>query len=80
MTKSEVAKLIAEKVTQSRAILREAEALADEHGLDFSIDPPAYGMGGWYVPKTEVEENGYNSDFCELTETGGYWRASSTSC
>lgn len=47
--------------------LNEAEALADETGESFGIDP-AYGMGGHYHPD---ETNEY---------TGNNWFPSSLSC
>ena len=39
--------LLHEKVTECNSALRQAEASADEYGLEFSIDP-SYGMGGYY--------------------------------
>lgn len=39
--------LLHEKVAEFNSALRQAEAIADEYGLEFSIDP-SYGMGGYY--------------------------------
>ena len=39
--------LLHAKVQEFNSALAQAEAIADEYGLEFSIDP-AYGMGGYY--------------------------------
>jgi hypothetical protein len=39
--------LLHAKVQEFNSALAQAEAIADEYGLEFSIEP-AYGMGGYY--------------------------------
>lgn len=48
MNKEVAVSEIAELVARAEDAIRKAEALADEHGLEFSFSP-AYGMGGYYV-------------------------------
>lgn len=56
--------------------LNEAEKIADENGIGFSWDL-AYGMGGWYNPKTKNEDGSWN----ESNEDGDAgWQSSSNSC
>jgi hypothetical protein len=62
MTKEEAVARIAVLVVAAEKNIREAEVLADEHGLDFSFSP-AYGMGGTYYGeghKYEWVEHGWN--------------------
>lgn len=75
-TKKEAAVEMATKVELAMALIKEAEALADEHGLDFSINV-AYGMGGWYTGKRNQED--WDSSAIEAEENYG-WSASSQSC
>ena len=68
------------RLQQIQEILKECAAIADQNDIGFNWDGPGYGMGGFYMTKTECEE--YEPDFYEdyKTETGGMWRASSQSC
>lgn len=50
MNKQEVLNLISEKIGQAEAIMLEAEAIADEAGVDFYMSLGGYGMGGHYKP------------------------------
>ena len=56
---------INERLAQIAALYEQCEAIATEHGVDFSYDGPAgYGDGGYFY-----------------TEDGaGQWQASSNSC
>ena len=47
LTKEQANALLSDKLSQAQALINECEKLADEHGLDFSMDL-AYGMGGTY--------------------------------
>ena len=75
MTKREASAKLSELVSQFESALSQAESLADEYGLEFSIEP-SYGMGGTYVGKAllEDEDSWYSSD----DEYG--WMSSSQSC
>ena len=75
VTKKEASTEIATKVKLALALVKEAEALADEHGLEFSVNI-AYGMGGWYTGKGSRED----WDSSESTEGDFGWSASSQSC
>lgn len=74
MNKSEAESKIADLIREADEKIREAEKLADEHGLQFSWDGPSYGMGGWYTPN----HPDWESSNCYGEETG--WMASSHSC
>jgi hypothetical protein len=65
MTKEEEAsKLIAEKIAQAEALIKECEKLGKENDVSFSWNL-AYGMGGYYGPawgsSSEEEEWAWNS-------------------
>lgn len=47
MSREEAVVKLAELTSQIRSSIREAEAFAIEHKLDFSLDI-AYGMGGYF--------------------------------
>jgi hypothetical protein len=72
---------IAELVNIAKQALKEATAIADQHGLEFRWDGPSYGMGGsyqgtrpWMSSTEKCEADNYDS----IDE--GMWRASSQSC
>lgn len=69
----EAAKKISELISKAQSLVYEAEALADEHGLEFSMDIGGYGMGGTYYSAKYLEESG-----SRWREEG--WNASSQSC
>lgn len=86
MNKGEANKKINELVKQAYDNIKQAEELADAHGIDFGFSV-AYGMGGHYNPdiRRKSEWEGDPSDYDwyesdEYGEEGGYWRASSQSC
>jgi len=54
--------------------VKEAEALADEHGIEFGLNI-AYGMGGQYYPKSKDGEA--RNEWAPSTSG---WYASSQSC
>ena len=77
MTQQEANELIATKMNQVSALIRECEAIAYENDVSFSMDV-AYGMGGWYnpTPKEGSEEWTESS-----SSNGDYgWQSSSQSC
>lgn len=71
--KREAAAKIEELTSQAQQLVWEAEALADEHGLEFTLDIGGYGMGGTYYSEKYHEEQGMR-----WSEPG--WNASSQSC
>ena len=67
-------KKISEIVSKINELYAEAAKIADENDIEFSVEGPAYGMGGYYVPKkttTDSEDQWDSSDG---------WMASSQSC
>jgi hypothetical protein len=70
----EAAKEINDALESAQSLVWEAERIADEHGLSFSMNLGAYGMGGSYTPLEDGEEDEYG----DLKESG--WQASSQSC
>ena len=72
MTKEEAAKAISEKTEAAMKLIREAEAIANEHSLDFYFDV-AYGMGGYYHGRPSL------NDWNESNYEAG-WSPSSQSC
>lgn len=80
MTKEEANKVISEKRKEIYANVKECQKLADEHGLEFSINI-AYGMGGTYVSakalKAEYDEDEYDDSW--FKENSG-WNSSSHQC
>lgn len=73
ITAKEAANQIAKLISEAQSLVYEAEALADEHGLQFDMDIGGYGMGGTYYSAKYLEETGYR-----WREEG--WNASSQSC
>lgn len=71
--KLEAAKKIEELTSQAQQLVWEAESIADEHGLEFTLDIGGYGMGGTYYSEAYVEREGLR-----WSEPG--WNASSHSC
>lgn len=47
MTREEAQRKIDELRETALQAIREAETIADDHGISFDFDV-AYGMGGWY--------------------------------
>ena len=64
---------IANLLAEAQNLVHEAEAIADEYGLEFEMDLGGYGMGGTYYSEGYVEKHG--SRWCEPG-----WNASSHSC
>ena len=58
-------------IKESADALEKACELAKQHGISFSIEGPAYGMGGSFNPERKEDRWG--------TESDG-WLASSQSC
>ncbi len=77
----EAAGKISALVKQANDAITEAEKIADESGVGFSIDIGGYGMGGYYSPKTpRVKAKGEDSDELDWDNSEGGWQASSHSC
>jgi hypothetical protein len=70
MTKKEAVARIAILIGAAKENIREAEVLADEHGLVFDLNP-ARGMGGTYY--------GVGHEFTKQWAEEG-WNPSSMSC
>lgn len=77
MNKQEASKKIAELIAQAQSLVSEAECVANESGVGFSMDLGGYGMGGWYEPCPEGEDPDKENSYYER-EYG--WKASSQSC
>ena len=60
-------------VDEAEGLISEAEALAEEHGLEFTMNLGGYGMGGTYYSEAYIEREGLR-----YSEPG--WNASSQSC
>lgn len=71
----EATKKIADLLKQAEAALNEAASIADENGVSFGWDGPAYGMGGYYQPKVDNEDSEEEED--DWCESSG-WRSSSS--
>lgn len=69
--KKEISKQIEELLSQAQALIWEAESLADDNEVPFSMNMGGYGMGGYYDPTDREDEWG--------NDNGG-WHASSQSC
>lgn len=69
----EVMEQIRNLVAEAQSLIYEAENLADEHGLEFTMNLGGYGMGGTYLSEGFVERE-------ELVYTEPGWNASSQSC
>ena len=78
MNRREVLEQISVLVQQAQDLVYQAEALADEHNVGFSMNLGGYGMGGYYVPVGEVDD--YDKDEYGLEDGQSFWRASSQSC
>lgn len=68
------AKEIQRLLDEAQKLVYEAESLADEHDLEFSMNLGCYGMGGSYSPVQE----GDTDEWGDPVESG--WSASSQSC
>jgi hypothetical protein len=73
LTKQEAAAELAKLVANINSAISDAERVADEHGLDFSLDM-AYGMGGTYYGENHEYVSGRES----WADAG--WNPSSQSC
>lgn len=82
MSPQEASKLIAEKIRIAENAIKEAETIADEAGVGFSLDLGGYGMGGWYEPQPSKPDDWDASDDWEPSGSDGDygWQASSQSC
>ncbi len=80
LSKEEASKQIAEKLDQAQKLLHEAEALADEAGVEFSWKP-FYGGGGTYFGKDsrdDWQDSNGEWETSDYYETG--WQSSSHNC
>lgn len=76
--KEKAMKAISEKIKQAEAIIFEAEAIANENGVSFDWEGFAYGMGGYFVPKSSDED--WSGSYDEESNENGVWLSSSRSC
>lgn len=67
-------KAINDLLESAQSLVWEAESIADEHDLSFSMNLGAYGMGGSYSPVQEGDVD----EWGDPVESG--WNASSQSC
>ena len=77
MNKQDVSKKIADLVSAARDLIAEAEHLADEHELGFSINMGTRGMGGYYEPCPEGADPDEEDEYYERKYG---WMASSQGC
>ena len=56
--RQDASKKIADKLAEIQRLLNEAQQIADENGVSFSWDGPAFGMGGSYHPKEDWNDSG----------------------
>lgn len=75
-TKQEASTEIATKVKLALALVKEAEALADKHDLEFEFSV-SYGMGGWY---NGGGKSGEDWDSSNTYDEPHGWAGSSQSC
>ena len=85
MNKEEATKELNRLSSKLDDTFKEIAELCEEHGLNFRIDGPAYGMGGYYRSKLEYcKYYDKNPETVELLDTWGDpnwgWQASSQSC
>lgn len=73
LDKQEANKIIAEKLAQAEALIKECEELANQTGVGFSWDL-AYGMGGWYNPDTSAEREAFRNELIEKFMAEGMTR------
>lgn len=76
--KREAAVKIEELLEQAQSLVYEAESIADEVGLEFSVNFGGYGMGGSYTGAAAVDE--WQRSEYDVDEGQGLWNASSQSC
>lgn len=69
--KREISKQIEVLLSAAQDLIYEAEALADEHEVTFSVNFGGYGMGGYYDPTDREDQWGNDNQG---------WHASSQSC
>lgn len=79
LTDKEADAKIDEHLANAYEAIREAEALANEYGLEFSFDV-SYGMGGTYYSPKQVQEDSWLQDNYYLDPNEGGWVASSQTC
>lgn len=71
ITQQEAAALIAQLIEHAQQLVYEAQEIADEHDVSFSVNFGGYGMGGYYDPNDQEDQWGNHN---------GGWHASSQSC
>lgn len=79
LTREQANSLIAEKISDAKVLLKEAEKLANEHALSFDWNMDHYGMSGTFYGKG----TSWNDSSCYADEEGSEehgWRTSSDDC
>lgn len=87
MTKQEAYAKISALTAEAKAKVKEAERIADEHGVDFSFSV-SYGMGGTYKGQSPVRRAALmklSREECEILgvaeNTDDFsWQSSSSQC
>lgn len=81
MTEQEAQKLLDEAVAKIDNAVAEAVSIADEHGLEFSLDI-AYGAGCTYYPPQylQSEDGEWLVEEYYLDAESGGWVSSSQTC
>lgn len=78
LEKKEALAEITKLLSEAQSLVWKAEGIADEYDLDFRMSIGGYGMGGWYCPPSQVDED--DRDRYGIEEGEGFWQASSQSC
>jgi hypothetical protein len=76
--KQALTRQISDLINQAQKLVYEAESIADEHGLSFTVDFGTYGMGGSYTGAAAIDEE--DREYYGIEEGEGRWNASSQSC
>lgn len=71
-------KRINELLDQAQSLVYEAESIADDLGLSFTVNFGTYGMGGSYTGAAAVED--WQRSETDVEEGEGVWNSSSQSC
>lgn len=74
---------ISKLVKEAKETIKKAEAIADEHGIGFSLNvTDEYGMGGYYRPKlkAKVDTSKEGEPDWDESDSSSGWQSSSHSC
>lgn len=68
------------KLKQIQDLVKECEDLAIKGDFEFRLDVGGYGMGGTFVPKSQMSSYDLSEYGYALRSKDGAWMASSQSC